>query len=113
LSDPIDDDTPLSPEPLEDPMAINDDDTPADDVPELDLPAPPMKGKKGKKGKRKGRRTQDADEETETGGADATAEDVADEILGEDEEPTERGDEPDDAEATVRAEEECMFSYES
>jgi hypothetical protein len=111
--DPIDDDTPLSPEPLEDPMAINDDDTPADDAPELDLPAPPMKGKKGKKGKRKARRAQDADEETETGGADATAEDVADEILGEDEEPTERGDEPDDAEATVRAEEECMFSLES
>ncbi|KAJ6043500.1 hypothetical protein N7460_004855 [Penicillium canescens] len=37
-----------------------------------------------------------------------TAEDVADEILGEDEEPTERGDEPDDAEATVRAEEESV-----
>lgn len=107
LSDPIDDDTPLSPEPLDDTMAINDDDTPADDAPELDLPtAPSLKGKKSNQGKRKGRRGQDADEETDTG-VEATIEDVADEIRGEDEEPTERGDEPDDAETVVRAEEEC------
>ncbi|KAJ5479349.1 hypothetical protein N7530_004858 [Penicillium desertorum] len=65
---------------------------------------PPSKGKKGKKGKRKGRRTQDADEEAE-GGVEATVEYVADEILGEDEEPTERGDEPDDTEAVLRTEE--------
>ncbi|CAG7950096.1 unnamed protein product [Penicillium nalgiovense] len=104
LSDPIDDDTPLSPEPLGNPMDINDDDIPVDEVPESDLPAPPSKGKKGKKGKRKGRRTQDADEEAE-GGVEATVEYVADEILGEDEEPAERGDEPDAAEAVLRAEE--------
>ncbi|KXG47574.1 uncharacterized protein PGRI_014440 [Penicillium griseofulvum] len=104
LSDPIDDDTPLSPEPLSNPMDINDDGILVDEVPESDLPAPPSKGKKGKKGKRKGRRTQDADEEADAG-VEATIEYVADEILGEDEEPTERGDEPDDAEAVLRAEE--------
>ncbi|KAJ5841538.1 hypothetical protein N7534_011368 [Penicillium rubens] len=76
----------------------------SDLIPESELPAPPSKGKKGKKGKRKGRRTQDADEEVE-GGVETTVEYVADEILGEDEEPTERGDEPDDAEAVLRAEE--------
>jgi hypothetical protein len=110
LSDPIDDDTPLSPEPLDDTMAMNDDDTPADDGLELDLPAaPPLKGKKGKKGKRKGRRGQDADEETDVG-VEATIEDVADEIRGEDDEPTERGDEPDDAKTVVQVEEECKSS---
>ncbi|KAJ5705570.1 hypothetical protein N7536_001259 [Penicillium majusculum] len=104
LSDPIDDDTPLSPEPLGNSMDINDDGILVDEVPESDLPAPPSKGKKGKKGKRKGRRTQDADEEAEAG-VEATMEYVADGILGEDEEPTERGDEPDGAEAVLRAEE--------
>ncbi|KAJ5496957.1 hypothetical protein N7463_008944 [Penicillium fimorum] len=104
LSDPIDDDTPLSPEPLGDSMDINDDGILVDEVPELDLPAPPSKGKKGKKGKRKGRRTQDADKGVDAG-VEGTIEYVADEILGEDEEPTERGDEPDDAEAVLRAEE--------
>jgi hypothetical protein len=99
---------PLSPEPLGNPMDINDDGILVDEVPESDLPAPPSKGKKGKKGKRKGRRTQDADEEAEAG-VEATIEYVADEILGEDEEPTERGDEPDGAEAVLRAEE-CKSS---
>ncbi|KAJ5782826.1 hypothetical protein N7457_004600 [Penicillium paradoxum] len=104
LSDPMDDGTPLSPEPLDIPMDVTEDGILVEDVPETDLPAPPSKGKKGKKGKRKGRRAQDADEEAEVG-VDATVEDVADEILGEDDEPTERGDEPDDAEAILRAEE--------
>ncbi|KAJ5799953.1 uncharacterized protein N7518_002021 [Penicillium psychrosexuale] len=104
LSDPIDDDTPLSPEPLGNPMDINENGILVDEVPESDLPAPPSKGKKGKKGKRKGRRAQDGDGEAEAG-VEATIEYVADEIHGEDEEPTERVDEPDDAEAILRAEE--------
>ncbi|CAG8275804.1 unnamed protein product [Penicillium olsonii] len=107
LSDPIDDDTPLSPEPLDDTMAINDDDTPAGDAPELDLPsAPPLKGKKSKKSKRKGIMDQYAGDEPDVG-VKASIEDAADEIPGEDEEPAER-DEPHDAETAVRAEEESV-----
>jgi hypothetical protein len=68
------------------------------------FPVPPSKGKKGKKGKRKGRRTHDADMEAEAG-VDAIIDHVADEIIGEDEEPAERGDEPDGAEAVLRTEE--------
>ncbi|KAJ5732032.1 hypothetical protein N7493_003513 [Penicillium malachiteum] len=105
LSDPMDDDTPLSPEPIEDPIAPIDDELPVDDVPESDLPAPPVKGKRGKKGKRRGRRAVDADEETEAGD-EATAEDLAVENIGEDEEPAERGDEANDAETTAKLEEE-------
>ncbi|KAJ5675805.1 hypothetical protein N7462_008702 [Penicillium macrosclerotiorum] len=108
LSDPIDDDTPLSPEPMmeEEPTTLIDDELPADEIPESDIPAAPPKGKKGKKGKRKGRRTQDADEGTETGGTEPVTEDVADDNLGEDEEPAERVDEVDDAETAARIEEE-------
>lgn len=111
LSDPIDeDDEPLSPEPLdeplEDPTAINEDDTPADDLPDADLPAISSKVKQGKKGGRRGRKVADGDEETE-GGTEATAEDVADDNLGEEEEPAERGDEPADPETAARVEEEC------
>lgn len=114
LSDPIDDDEPLSPEPIEEPMedhtAINDDDIPADDeIPESGL-AVPSKGKKGKNGKRKARRATDVDEETDGGGADVAVEDIANENLGEDEEPVERADEPDDAETAARVEEECKVS---
>jgi hypothetical protein len=104
LSDPIDDDMPLSPEPIEDPITTNDDELPADDVPESDLPAPPVKGKRGKRGKRRGRRALDADEETE--GGDVVTEDVADENLGEEEEPAER-EEANDAETAAKLEEEC------
>ena len=113
LSDPIDeDDEPLSPEPLdeplEDPTALNDDDTPADDILDIDLPAVPSKVKKGKKGGRRGRKAADGDEETE-GGTEALAEDVADDNLGEEEELAERGDEPADAETAARVEEECTL----
>lgn len=108
LSDPIDDDTLLSPEPIEDMTATNDDDTPADDIAESDLPTVSSKTKKFTKGKRKGREVRDMDEETETGDVGAAAEDVADDNLGEDEEPAEAGDEADDAEAAARVEEECM-----
>lgn len=105
LSDPIDDDTPLSPEPLDDTMAINDDDTPADDAPELDIAvAPPLKGKKSKKGEWKATMAQDADGQPAVG-AEATIEGIADQILTDDD-PAER-DEHDDAETVVRAEEEC------
>ncbi|CAI7665070.1 unnamed protein product [Penicillium bialowiezense] len=106
LSDPIDDDTPLSPEPLDDTMAINDDDTPADDAPELDIAvAPPLKGKKSKKGEWKAIMAQDADGQPAVG-AEATIEGIADDISTDDD-PAER-DEHDDAETVVRAEEESV-----
>lgn len=109
LSDPIDDDEPLSPEPidesLEDPAVVHDD-VPADEVPEADLRTAPAKGKKSKKGKRSARNTGDLEEEMEREGDEVMTEDVADGILGEDEEPSERVDDPDDAEAAAKAEEE-------
>lgn len=109
LSDPMDDGSPLSPEPIEDVTGTNDANTPADEVIETDLlTGAPSITRKGKKGKRKGSNIQDVDEETETGGAEAAPEDVADDNLGEDEEPAEAGDEADDAEAAARVEEECM-----
>ncbi|KAJ5286842.1 hypothetical protein N7478_002528 [Penicillium angulare] len=97
LSDAIDDDTPLSPEPIEDPSATVEDGLPADEVPESDLPAPIAKSNRGKKGKRRGRRGL---------GGETAIEDAADENLGEDEEPTGPGDEANDAETTARLEEE-------
>lgn len=108
LSDPIDDDALLSPEPIDDePPTLNDDEMPVDDAPEeSELPAEPTKGKKGKKGKRRGRRAPNLDEENEGGGAEAAAEDVADEHLGEDEETVERGDEAQEPENTAKTEEE-------
>lgn len=109
LSDPIDDDTPLSPEPIENPAVLNDEEMPTDDVPEPDLPAVQPKGKRGKKGKRRGRRAADANDEIEGGGAEAVAEDIANENLGEDEEPAERADEPEDAETSTKVEEECKL----
>lgn len=109
LSDPIDDDDPLSPEPidesLEDPLAGHDD-VPADEVPQADLLTAPAKGKKGKKGKRNTRNTGEVEEEAEHDGVEIMAEDVADDNLGEDEEPSEGVGEPDDAEASAKAEEE-------
>jgi hypothetical protein len=109
LSDPNDDDTPLSPEPMmdEEQVPMMDDELPVDDIAESELPALPSKGKRGKKGKRKGRRAQYGD-----GGADAGIEDTADDNLGEAEEPTEPVDEVDDAEATARVEEECKCCSE-
>lgn len=104
LSDPIDDDTPLSPEPLEVSNALND-----DDIPESDLRAAPPKGKKGKKGKRRAKRALNAEDETEAGLLEVSAENIADVNLGEDEESAERGDEVDDAESTAKAEEECKL----
>ncbi|CEO58600.1 hypothetical protein PMG11_03312 [Penicillium brasilianum] len=51
LSDPIDDDTPLSPEPMMDdePAPIMDDELAVDDIPESELPVVPSKGRRGKK----------------------------------------------------------------
>lgn len=113
LSDPIDDDEPLSPEPieepLEDPTAVNDDELPADEVPESDLPAAPSKDKTGKKGKRKGGKVTDADQEMEGAGVEPSLEDVADDNRAQDEELAERVDEPEDAEGAARVEEECKF----
>lgn len=106
LSDPMDDDTPLSPEPIDEPAAPIDEDMLVDDAPESDLPAPPAKGKRGKRGKRRGRRAMDADDETE-GGGETSTKDAAEDNFGEDEEPTERGDEVNDAETVAKLEEEC------
>lgn len=107
LSDPIDDDTPLSPEPMEDAAILHDEELPIDDVHQADLPAVPPKGKRGKKGKRKGGRGVDANDETEDGGVETLPEDIADENIGEDEEPAERADEADEPETAAKAEEEC------
>lgn len=102
LSDPPPDDLILSPVPIEEPPKSNEDQTPADDVPESDLPSIPSKVKKGKKGKRKGRKVRDADEETEGGGIEG------DDHL-DDDDTAERADEPDDTEAAAKQEEECKL----
>ncbi|OJJ31854.1 hypothetical protein ASPWEDRAFT_117354 [Aspergillus wentii DTO 134E9] len=112
LSDPPADT--LTPEPFEEPPKPTEDDTPADEVPESDLPAAPVKGKKGKKGKRKTRKTRDLEEETEVGGAVEGPEGGADDHL-EDDDTAERGEEVDDAEAAAKHEEESkkMSAMES
>lgn len=108
LSDPPPDDMVLSPVPIEEESSKINEDTPADDIPESDLPTIPTKAKKGKKGKRKGRKVRDADEDTEVGGAGDGGPDAADDHL-EDDDTAERGDEPDDGEAAAKQEEECEF----
>lgn len=110
LSEPPADASPLSPEPAEEPPQANQDLTPAEEIPEPDLPAVPVKTKKGKKGKRKTRRTRDADEETEAGGNEVEG---ADENAPEDEDTAGRGDELDDVETTAKHEEECKFERNS
>ncbi|KAJ6121772.1 hypothetical protein N7512_004237 [Penicillium capsulatum] len=111
LSDPLDDGTPLSPEPIEDEpiedsAAPNDEELPTEGTPEANHPAGPPKSKRGKKGKRKGRKAADANDGTEDAGTEAIAEDIADEDLGEDEEPAEQAGEPDEPETAAKAEEE-------
>lgn len=110
LSDPVDDGTPLSPEPImDDPTAMIDEELPVDDLPESDLPTVTTKGKKTKRGKRKGKRNADVDEEPE-GGGELMVEDVVDENLGEDDETAERVEGPQNAETAAKAEEECKLS---
>ncbi|KAJ5902381.1 hypothetical protein N7495_002909 [Penicillium taxi] len=105
LSDPIDDDdTPLSPEPIEELTSIMEEELPVDNIPEPDLPAVPTKGKKGKKGKGRKKRAPEVDGEIEGGGG--IAENIADDHLGEDEEPNERVEEAVDAQTAAKAEEE-------
>ncbi|KAA8642232.1 hypothetical protein EYZ11_009010 [Aspergillus tanneri] len=104
LSDPPADDIALSPEPIEEPPKPHEDDTPVDDVPESDLPAPPAKGKKNKKGKRKPRKTRDVDEEVD-GAAETGAECGGDDNLGDDG-AAEQVDEAEDGEAAAKLEEE-------
>lgn len=113
LSDPIDDDTPLSPEPMMDdePAPIMDDELAVDDIPESELPVVPSKGRRGKKGKRKTRSARYGAEETDTCKAGALMEEIANN-LGVVEEPVEPIDEADDAEAAARVEEECKVSSE-
>jgi hypothetical protein len=107
LSDPPAEDITLTPEPMEEePSKANEEETPADDVPESDQPAPPAKGKKSKKSKRKVRKPRDADEDVE-GTADTGAEGGPDDQAGDDD--TAERDEADDAEAAAKLEEECMF----
>jgi hypothetical protein len=114
LSDPIDDDTPLSPEPMmdEEPGPLIDEELPTDDILESELPAVPTKGRRGKKGKPEATRPRHGDEGTKSSHTDTGIEDVADDNLGEVEEPAEPVDEADDAETTARVEEECKFFSE-
>lgn len=113
LSDPPPDDIVLSPGPLdEEPSKTTEDQTPADDAPESDLPSMSSKAKKAKKSKRKGRLVRDADEEMEIGGGIGDG-DAGDEHLGEDDETAERGEEADEGEAAAKQEEECKLELQS
>ncbi|RAL07439.1 uncharacterized protein BO97DRAFT_251557 [Aspergillus homomorphus CBS 101889] len=103
LSDPPPDDIVLSPEPMEDPSKPLEEDTPADETPELMSHAVPTKGKRAKKGKRKGRKARDADDDLENGAGEMGAE--ADDNLGDDD-TAERGEDVDDGEAAAKMEEE-------
>ncbi|GIK07443.1 hypothetical protein Aspvir_003108 [Aspergillus viridinutans] len=104
LSDPPADDSALSPEPIEEVIKANEEDTPADDLPESDLPTAPAKNRKGKKGKRKGRKTRDAaDDDMDSGALETGAEGPADDG---DDENIERGEDADDGEAAAKLEEE-------
>jgi hypothetical protein len=104
LSDPPADDSALSPEPIEEVIKANEEDTPADDLPEFDLPTAPAKNRKGKKGKRKGRKIRDtADDDMDSGALETGAEGPADDG---DDENIERGEDADDGEAAARLEEE-------
>ncbi|BDD57867.1 hypothetical protein MPDQ_004072 [Monascus purpureus] len=98
LSEPALAETPLSPQQKEDHLKAVDEGTPAEDVPELDLPAMPAKSKKGKKNKRKGKRAREMDEEIEAGASGEHPED---------DETADRGEEAEDAEAIAKHEEEA------
>ncbi|KAE8150984.1 transcriptional regulatory protein DEP1 [Aspergillus avenaceus] len=101
LSDPPAEDIVLTPEPIEEPSKPEEE-IPADDVPESDLPAAPTKGRKGKKGKRKGRKTRDADDDADN--AVETGEGGLEDTLGDDE--TAEREDVDDGEAAAKLEEE-------
>ncbi|KAH2567460.1 hypothetical protein KXV70_005198 [Aspergillus fumigatus] len=104
LSDPPADDSALSPEPIEEVIKANEEDNPADDLPESDLPTAPAKNRKGKKGKRKGRKTRDtADDDMDSGALETGAEGPVDDG---DDENIERGEDADDGEAAAKLEEE-------
>ncbi|RAH76430.1 transcriptional regulatory protein Dep1 [Aspergillus japonicus CBS 114.51] len=103
LSDPPPDDIALSPEPMEDLSKAIEEDTPADETPELTSHAVPTKGKRAKKGKRKGRKVRDADDDMDNGIGDMGAE--VDDNLAEDD-TAERGEDVDDSEAAAKIEEE-------
>ncbi|KAH1398539.1 hypothetical protein KXV51_000547 [Aspergillus fumigatus] len=104
LSDPPADDSALSPEPIEEVIKANEEDNPADDLPESDLPTAPAKNRKGKKGKRKGRKTRDtADDDMDSGALETGAEGPVDDG---DDENIERGEDADDGEAATKLEEE-------
>lgn len=107
LSDPPPDDIALSPEPMEDPSKTIEEDTPADETPELTSHTVPAKGKRAKKGKRKGRKARDADDDMDNGIGDMGAE--VDDNLAEDD-TAERGEDVDDSEAAAKIEEECKSS---
>ncbi|KAL5694561.1 hypothetical protein EMGR_002696 [Emarellia grisea] len=113
LSDPPADDSALSPEPIEEVIKANEEDNPADDLPESDLPTAPAKNRKGKKGKRKGRKTRDtADDDMDSGALETGAEGPVDDG---DDENIERGEDADDGEAATKLEEESkrMSAMES
>lgn len=107
LSDPLDDDTPLSPEPVmdEEPATLMDDGVPIDDIPDAELPVVSSKGKRGRKGKRP----------VNTSFLLACRHGCGPESLMfvacAVEEPAEPLDEADEAEVTARAEEECKSLF--
>ncbi|EHA21564.1 hypothetical protein ASPNIDRAFT_193828, partial [Aspergillus niger ATCC 1015] len=97
LSDPPPDDIVLTPEPMDEPPKLVEEDIATDDVPESTLPAVPAKGKRAKKGKRKGRKTRDVDDEADNGALETGAE--ADDVG--DDDAAERGEDADDGEAAA------------
>jgi hypothetical protein len=103
LSDPPPD-LALTPEPVEEPLGVNQEDTMIDDVPESDLPPVPTKGKRAKKGKRKGRKTRDADEDIDSGTVETGLE-VEDTPM--DDDMADRPEDADDGEVAAKLEEEC------
>ncbi|KAL2869972.1 uncharacterized protein BJX67DRAFT_302039 [Aspergillus lucknowensis] len=102
LSDPPPD-LALTPEPTEDALKENVEETPFDDIPESDLPSAPARGKRAKKGKRKGRKTRDTEEDPDSGVAEPGAE--VDDTPADDEVP-DRAEDADEGEAAAKLEEE-------
>ncbi|KAL2824502.1 Sds3-like-domain-containing protein [Aspergillus cavernicola] len=102
LSDPPPD-LVLTPEPIDEALKLNEEDTLVDDIPESDIPLAPTKSRRSKKGKRKGRKTRDIDEDVDSGAVETGAE-VDDNPV--DDDTAERLEDADDGEAASKVEEE-------
>ncbi|KAL4883658.1 Sds3-like-domain-containing protein [Aspergillus karnatakaensis] len=102
LSDPPPD-LALTPEPIEETLEVNHEETLVEDIPESDLPSVPTKAKRAKKGKRKGRKTRDADEDIDSGAVETGVE-VEDAPM--DDDLVDRPEDADDGEVAAKLEEE-------